>query len=543
MRFNGIQDYLAVLFRHKWWIVIPFIALAALATLVSTMLPKIYVSESMLQIQAREVPTDFVKDLIAGSTDQRLNAIEQLILSRTNLLKILSQFESDMPAYQSLNDERKVVKLRNQIKIDFVSERIGGQLMPIANVKISYRDRNPELAQKITERLASLFIEQETKARETQVYGTTQFLKTELDKVTEQMKQSDDQLKALKERYRYQMPSDLEANLRTLDRLQLDRTADTEAIDRFMTMQLNLEKQISETPQTIPRAAAVNSASTASRNQLIDVYRKKVQELKELRATELESHPDVQTKKIEIENLKKQMTPEELAVADKADAEKPLPDNVSNPLYQSLQAQLNGVKTEIEIRQKAKKQNESEIQKINQRVQNIPGVEQEMAAILHTNADLIKQHDDLQSKLSQANLSESLESMQKGGQFAIVDPANYPLEPATPSRKMFLLVGCLISLAVSVAFAFGLGLLDRRVWTQPELERFMGVPVLVEIPRMASAADLRRERRMRLLHGAVLALCTCASLGGLYYMYIRQARVLRLLDPVIEKLMERMIRQ
>jgi len=52
----------------------------------------------------------------------------------------------------------------------------------------------------------------------------------------------------MKERYRYQLPSELETNLRTLDRLQTQKTSNIEAIDRYMTMRLNLEQQIAETP-------------------------------------------------------------------------------------------------------------------------------------------------------------------------------------------------------------------------------------------------------------------------------------------------------
>ncbi len=543
-RFNGIKDYLAVLMRCKWWLILTFIASAAFATLLSTMLPKIYVSETMLQIQPREVTTDFVKDLIVGSTDQRLNAIEQLILSRTNLLKILSQFENDMAEYRILNDERKVQKLKKLIKIEFVSERIGEQLMPIANVRISYRDRNPALAQKITARLASLFIEQETKARETQVYGTTEFLTKEVDKVAAQLQQSEDRLKKLKERFRYELPSELETNLRTLDRLQMEKIGNIEALDRNMTMRLTLERQVSETPPTIARDATPRlGGAGASQNALIDTYKKKVQELKELRAKALETHPDVQSLRIEIDKLKAQIPAEDLAAAERADFQPPPPANVPNPAYQNLQAQLSQLKTEIEIRERERKSIEEDIARLNQRVQNTPGVEQEMAAILRANEDLTKQHDDLKSKLSQAKLSESLESMQKGGQFTIVDPANYPLDPATPSRKMFLLVGCFISLAMGIASAFVVGMLDQRVWTQPELERFLGAPVLIEIPKMTTVADLARERRLMLMRSSVVAACTVAYVGCLCYLYLTHSAVLRLLNPVIDAMMERMVRQ
>jgi len=579
-RFANAQDYLALLVRRKWWVINTFIALAALAALLATRLPKIYISETMLQIQPREVPTDFVKDLIAGTTDQRLNAIEQTILSRTNLLKILSQFESEMTAFRGLNDDLKVLKLKKVIVIEFPSERVRGVFLPLTNVRIACRDRNPELAQKVAARLASLFVEQESRARENQVFGTTEFLTAELNKIAQLLQQSEDKLKIIKQHYRYELPSELETNLRTLDRLQVQKTGNIEALDRYMTMQLNLERQISETPPSIPREAApgmAGAAAAVSRNPLLDAYRvptdgtpaparsaasaptrpagasprgsalehyrAKEQEYNQLLARNTEKHPDVRRLKAELDQLKKDLPPEDLTVAEKPPAEPPAPVLVPNPVYQSLNAQLRQIKTEIEIREREKKWIDAQMTGYSRRVADTPRVEQEIAAILRANADLSKQHDDLKAKHSQAKLSESLESRQKGSQFLILDPANYPLEPATPARKIVLLVGWLVSLGVSLLAAFLAGIFNQRIWTQPELERFIGAPVLVEIPSIASPTDLRRQRMKKLFHAAIVAVCLGGYLGGVGYLYLKQPAFLQAVDPVMETVMERMVRQ
>jgi len=496
----------------------------------------------MLQVQQREVPTDFVKDLISGTTNQRLSSIEQTILSRTNLLKILSEFGDGMAGYDKLNDDQRIVKLRKQIKIEFVSERVGGQNTPtIANVKISYQDHNPVLAQKIAARMAALFIEQESRTRETQVFGTTEFLSSELGKVTDQLTESENRLKVLQERYRYELPSELQTNLRTLDRLQLQKTGNVEALDRNRTMQLNLERLLSDTPPTLPRNTASissNLAAPAPENPLVVSYRKKEQEYKELLAKYPEKFPSLQRLKEELDKMKKEIPPEDfIAVEQPA----PVAANVPNPSYQKIEAQLREIKTEIEIREREKKAIDTEMALYNKRVQATPGIEQEMAAIVRANSDLMKQHEDLKKNLSEAKLAESLESRQKGGQFIIVDPANLPIEPVTPSRKQFWLVGCIISLVIGLAAAFVTGFLDQKVWTQAEVERFIEAPVLVEIPRIMTDSDLKKTRRKSLIHASVAVLSVAGYMGGLFYLYIRHSSALRVLDPVMEKLMERMV--
>jgi hypothetical protein len=83
------------------------------------------------------------------------------------------------------------------------------------------------------------------------------------------------------------------------------------------------------------------------------------------------------------------------------------------------------------------------------------------------------------------------------------------------------------------------GMFDRRIRTRHELERFMNSPVLVEIPSMITPRDIRRARRKKLGFVTIGIFCGCIYCCGLYYLYTKQAMVVRLLDPVIEKIAER----
>jgi succinoglycan biosynthesis transport protein ExoP len=540
-KLRGINDYLAMVVRRRWWVAAAFFVFAGAASLVATLFPSVYRSETMILIQPRDVSTDFVKDLLAGSTDERLRSIEQTILSRTNLLKILSEFESRMPAYRGLNDDRKVDKLKRQILIDFPSQRLNGERLPTTNLTISYKDQNPDLAQQVTNKLGSLFIGQDSKAREDQVYGTTEFLSNELKKVAEELKQSEDQLRTIREKFRNELPSELETNLRTLDRLQLQKTSNMEALDRHLSLQMILERQISETPPMLVRESNARRGLTGAApvNPKVTQYRQKEQELKDLMVKATPKYPDVQQLKDELAQLKKDIPPEELAASEPAQLSQADQVAVPNPVYQSLTAQKRQLETEIDIREKEKKSIEAEMARYTKLVQDTPGVEQEIGAIIRTNAGLTKQNEDLKNKLDQARLGESLESHQKGSQFVLIDPANYPLDPITPPRRTLVLEGWGISLVAAILVVWVVELMNQRVWTHRELERLLGAPVLIEIPSLVLASDIVRARRKKLVYGMVFVVSAGAYMGGLYYLYLKQSALLRLLDPIIQKVVER----
>src|SRR5215471_5784099 len=261
LSFTSIQDFLALFVRRRWWLVWPFVALSSAVALFTYILPKMYVSDTLILIRPRDVPNDFVKDLIAGTTEQRLSAIEQRVLSRTNLVQILHEFERALPEYARLNMDEKVKKLRDAINVTFDVDKRMGAPLPVTYFHVSYQDRSPELAMKITTKLAALFIEQDNRAREDQVFGTTEFLNAELEKVAVQLNDSETKLKQLKERRRNELPDQLDANLRTLDRLGTQQRTNAEALDRYATIRLNLEHQLSETPAVMPIQASTGSLS------------------------------------------------------------------------------------------------------------------------------------------------------------------------------------------------------------------------------------------------------------------------------------------
>ncbi len=531
-RLSTLRDYLALIVRRKWLILFMFLGCLGVALLVSSVIPNVYVSESLILFQPGEVSTDFVKEISNGTADERLTAIQATILSRSNLLKIIKECEPELVSYRGMNDDKKVDRMRSLLEIEFLSEKERNTDAPITHVRIRYREQNPELAQKITARLASLFIQKENRTREDQVYGTTTFLNEQLAKVMARLTESGEKLKTIKERYRNELPSQLESNLRALDRLQQQKIANAAALDQQTALQLSLERQLSQTPPTL-RADDGNPAARA-RNPLVDSYLKKQAEYKDLLARATDKHPDVIRLKSELESLRKSIPPEDFDVIGHPGQSQFKTKTEPNPLYQSLSAEMDKVKAEIESRKRERRIIEAQISENNERVENAPSAEQEIAAVQRVNSDLAKQADDLRMKLDQAKLAETLESRQKTAQFVIVDPANLPLDPAAPNRTSIRLSAVALSLALALLAGIVADFSKARIFTSVEVERFLNAPVLVEIPRITPAWQSPRLRRMRLKYIAIVLIGAGVYSFGLYQLYGHRSFLLRVLDPLIQ---------
>jgi polysaccharide chain length determinant protein (PEP-CTERM system associated) len=541
-RFNlsGPQVIMALMIRRKWWIIYPFLTLSFAVLLLTYLLPRMYVSESLVLIQSRDVPSDFVKDLLAGSTAQRLTAIKETVLSRTNLLEILREFEDRIPEYKRLNLEEKVADLRSKIDLDFsTGGNIAGEALPVSYFTISYRNRDPEVAQKITEKVTSVFIKQDSMAREAKIGGTNSFLRDSLDKVSVQLEASETKKRNMKAKNLNQLPEQMTTNLAMLTALSAQRRDNLEATDRFVTQLVGVDRELSITDKTLARPKPPVVAP--ARNPLLDEYVKAQAALEALIANGLKpGHPDVILATNRLARLKSQLTAEELASLtvknDKPAVTVPVDDSYPNPAYSTLIRQKEAIETELKIRRENLEKTEEGIAMYQKFIQNAPKSEQEIADVLRENADLTKQYQELKDKLTQAQLADDLETRQQGSQFKIQDPANLPLLPTKPAKPAIAATGIMFSLLFSIALAFVVDIANQKMWTLSDVESLLGTTVLVEIPEIVTSADMSATRRNKRVHLASLAVFSAVYGACLYLTYIHQSFVMTQLEPVIRRL-------
>ena len=114
-------DYFDVLKKRKWvllvWLVVGLVG-AGIAFLI---LPKVYRSSTLILVESQKVPTDYIKPMAVDTIEERLIAIQQQILSRTLLQRIIEEFHvyDDDLKRQPLEDV--IDLMRRDIKITMVA--------------------------------------------------------------------------------------------------------------------------------------------------------------------------------------------------------------------------------------------------------------------------------------------------------------------------------------------------------------------------------------------------------------------------------------
>jgi hypothetical protein len=161
---------------------------------------------------------------VTDSISERLTTISEEILSRTRLEKVIGEFDlyPDLRGKASMEDIVEMMRGVIQVKVHYPFQDSGRPRGEGQNTfSVSYEGKDPRTVMMVTNKLAALFIEENLKVREMRAEWTSEFIIKELDGMENLLKRKEQDVRNYKERYMGELPQQLEANLKILERLQL----------------------------------------------------------------------------------------------------------------------------------------------------------------------------------------------------------------------------------------------------------------------------------------------------------------------------------
>ncbi len=516
-----LSFYLERARRMKWYIILPLVAGVLISLGVYKYIPKVYKATTLILVQAQTVPENYVRPTVTATVLDRLNTISQEILNRTTLERVIKEFNLYAKLRKDVPMETVVEKMTKSIEVNMTkgldpSRRDKGQNA----FTISYEGEDPKTVMMVTNRLASLFIEQNLKVREMQAEGTSDFLGKELKRIEEGLVKKEEEVRKYRERNMGQLPQQLEPNLRTLDSLQLQLKTTGERIRSNEDRSSLIRNQIDQLTRTeLPRVAAetakeqtgTGTAMPPERDPeeiLINQWAALKTELEAAQSKYTDTHPDIVTLKRKVEKLEPRA--KELMAKRDADAETrrkvlreaalfkpgdpvtPLP--VRDPVTERLRIQYNEQYNAVVLETKRLREEEVKLKQqigaYQKRIEDTPKREQELM-LMTRDYDLLKlNYQSLLDKRMQSQMAENLERRQQGEQFKILDPARIPEKPIKPDFNRILLMGTFLGLASGLGLAWMRSSMDKSFYTVRETEEYLKLPVLAEI------ADLNFERKL-----------------------------------------------
>ena len=500
------EEIFRILARRWWLIPPPLVVGLAVGVFMASRVPLQYRSQTLIMVVPQRIPDTYVKSMVTTNVQDRLPSIREQILSRSRLERIINDFNL-YPRQRAAGIMEDVVQdMRNDIDIALEGHE---------SFRVTYVSNDAKTAQRVTERLASLTIQENLRERESLADNANQFIDSQLQDAKRRLLEQEKKLEEYRRKFSGQLPSQLQSNLQGIQNAQAQLQTVAQSINSARERRLEIQRQLSDVqamplPVPVATGGAPNPALQSTGMQL-ETAQANLQLFKQRYTPD---HPDVRALERTVKELEAKVEEEAKRPAD-APVQRPLsPSEVTRAQrIKDLTGQIETVDRQIVGYEAQEVRLRQTLADYQAKVEVLPTRESELVELTRDYSTLQESYAILLKKREDSQLAANLERRQVGEQFKILDPASLPERPYNESERSTALLGSTLGgLVLGIAMIGFLELRDSSFKREEDVLRVLTLPVLALVPIVISAPDRqRRRRRKRLMVAGVAVLMIVGS--------------------------------
>jgi polysaccharide chain length determinant protein (PEP-CTERM system associated) len=513
-----LQRWLDVARRRQLHFLMPLLFGWLIVWGVSWVIPPVYRSGTLILVEQPTMPKAYVTPNVSDDLQERLQSITQQILSRTRLVQIIDQVNIYGDERKPMSPDEKVERMRKNIEIELVHDAHNDK---ITAFNVSYSSRDPHLAQKVTSQLTNLFINENVEVRQQLSEDTTQFLQNQLETARNTLAEQEEKVREFKGQHVGEMPAQQQSNLQILSGLQAQLQSGEDALNTARQQRIYLQTLIDQY-RTMQGAVSTGGGAPDSLPAIDKELERLKTQLAELSSRYTDRHPDIRKVKEQIAQTEKTRDSLIAALARKSamastdDSTKAASasDLTPNSPIMQLQGQLHANQVEIASRERAIAELKTSINGYQARLNQEPVREQQLADLTRGYDQSKANYDDLLKKKNESEMATSMERLQQGERFRVLDPPSLPGKPDFPNRLKFCGMGLGVGLMLGLVVAGGFEFFDDRMHSEQEIKDLIPVGIMVEIPEVLNFSDQQSTKRKMRFTWAMTGLVVVMILAG-----------------------------
>jgi protein tyrosine kinase modulator len=498
---NEILDEVRGAWRFRWAALAAAFAVALIGWAVVFALPDRYAADARVFVDTRTALKPALQGLTTDqNVDAQINFVRQSLLEGPQLEQIAIE-TGELPP--SVTDERARAKVldnfSNRIALTVISAGNQGDERSTAGTIYGFHfvDVSRPRSLLVVRTLLNTFVEQTLGGKREGSEHAQQFLETQIKDYEQRLSAAEDKLATFKKKNVGLMPTDQGGYFAQLQN-EVDAAKKAEIdLSVAMSRREELAKQLhsDEAISSTGGSSALVGGRGAGGGDTLSRIQETQAKLDELLLKYTDQHPDVIATRATLDELKKRRATE-LDSLRRGDAAAVAASGAgNNPVYQSMQLELNKVDVEIAALRRQLAQHQTTVADLRQRLNSAPQVEAEYQQ-LNRDYDVNKaQYTALLESYQKARLGERADSA-GSVRFEVVLPPTAPAAPAWPKRTALLAEIWLAALGIGAAVAYGLHMLRPIVSSVRTLNEVTTFPVL----GVVSAAFPTRHRAQSLFH-------------------------------------------
>ncbi len=518
-----LQRLMGIVRRRNLQFLVPLFLAWLLIWGSSWVLPPRYKSSTLIIVEQPTMPQNYVVPNINDDLQTRLESMTEQILSRTRLLVIIQKLHLYGGEHSELTDDQKIASMRKDISLDLVRDP---QKQDISSFTISYEARDPRLAQTVTTELTELFINDNLKVRQEESEGTTDFLEKQLEDARQSLAEQEAKVQAFESQHEGALPTQESSNLAILNGLESQLQSEQDALNTAKQQRVYLEALLEQEKtaqvKVRPGGDQTSAAPTdlATIDDQLDTLRA---QLADLSSRYTDRYPDVLRLKAQISKTEAMranlIAAQKTANAGPAHASDGttsggLADAGLGATGRQVQSQLQANQVEIANRESSIESLKARLGEYQGRLNLTPETEQQLEDLTRGYDQSKANYDELLKKKDDSAMATSMEQMQQGERFTILDPPSLPSKPSFPNRLKFCGIGLGVGLALGLIVAGGLEFFDDRLYSEEDIKALLPMGVMSDIPRIVNAEDEQNAKRKLAIGWAATAVVFVTIFAG-----------------------------
>lgn len=481
----SLQDYLRILYRGRWIILVSFLVVMIATVYFTFTAPKVYEAFGTIIVESQGTMERNLFDLTYMGNQTTLITNQVEILKSRKLAEFVISFLEDQPYRDSLiifqpSEDGSYMNKRQQVNW-IMSHMEVNPKKDTDVIEVKFQAGSPMEAAIITNAVIDRFKFLNRTMNVEELVELREFLENQVRKISEELKNSEESLREYREKEKLiSLDKETSETISRLAEAQASLEQSLVELDAFLERKKSLEAQLEERKNSLSADLAIMASPLL--RELQNEYARLVSEKVTYETLIAQDRIDPAEYRIQLQSIENRLNAQKKRLQEEGQ-KIAAGSMVSDPLLIAQDLTLKILETETQIKGFRAKITalQNIVKDYDAQLARLPSQSLELARLTRQMQVDQKTYEMMLTKLEETRISEAgqRENIQ------VLDEAIVPDTPIKPKKKLNLMLGALIGLGLGIGLTFLLEYFDDSIKNPEELERF-GLPILSSIPEISS---------------------------------------------------------
>ncbi|MFQ5707992.1 MAG: GumC family protein [bacterium] len=490
------RDYLRILYKRKWWGVVPLVVTIAVGLFLSTLKKPTYKSTTLLRIAENQEFSISLKKLMPSGRGKGtdIKQIAKELTSSRYIVKLIERLKlkPDEKLFKQAQEihaqfpEKNIDEIMRELQVDKIKRKIYAKSMGTSLIEIGVTSQDPDRCYLAAKTLVDIFIEEAMKGQMKALKHALKFSDDQIAYYKQKLETAQKRLEELNKTISVQ-----KVDNEGLDQAAIDRIEEALATVDIRIDELN--KQLQEVESEIPGGR--NPGTPPERPTMTNLQQKiynKINRTALLMNQFSWKDPQIIQLNRDIDGLR------ELWEAEISKSYRVILSG-SDLKYLDKFIAKTMVLFDLDVWNHRKEALQTVMDEHKKYVAQGP-VQQQDLTKLQDEVDQMKTiYNSLIEQSQGTQLKEAMQQADLGNRYQILEPARKPVVPLSAGSNMMLALTGMMALAFGFGSIFLVEFLDNSVRTVEEAEKEFNIPVIGVVPNLQEKHNPNHKHNVRVI--------------------------------------------